>query len=101
MKVFSEKSEILISQLQKEVGSKNFDVCPYITKCTLDIICGERVRRDFHEAVYPIILCTSEECIQTFSTDVFCLYLFYCRGRHGYPDTCTGRQGVELCEGCS
>jgi len=54
VEVFSEKSEILISKLQKEVGSKGFDVCPYITKCTLDIICGERMRRHFHEAVCPI-----------------------------------------------
>jgi len=39
VEVFSEKSEILISKLQKEIGSKGFDVFPYITKCTLDIIC--------------------------------------------------------------
>jgi hypothetical protein len=50
VEVFSEKSEILISKLQKEVGSQGFDVCPYITKCTLDIICGERMR-NFQEAV--------------------------------------------------
>ncbi|PSN54059.1 hypothetical protein C0J52_03127 [Blattella germanica] len=37
--VFSEKSEIMISKLQKEVGNKGFDVYPYITKCALDIIC--------------------------------------------------------------
>ena len=42
VEVFSEKSEILISKLQKEVGSKGFDVFPYITKCTLDIICGKK-----------------------------------------------------------
>jgi len=41
VEVFSEKSEILISKLREEVGSKGFDVFPYITKCTLDIICGE------------------------------------------------------------
>jgi hypothetical protein len=63
VKVFSEKSEILISKLRMEVGSKGFDVCPYITKCTLDIICGERVHRPLHEAVYPITFPTSEECI--------------------------------------
>jgi cytochrome P450 family 4 len=44
VEVFSEKSETLIRKLQKEVGSQAFDVCPYITKCTLDIICGERTR---------------------------------------------------------
>jgi cytochrome P450 family 4 len=41
VEVFSEKSEILVSKLQKEVGSQGFDVYPYITKCTLDIICGK------------------------------------------------------------
>ena len=41
VEVFSEKSEILISKLGKEVGSTGFDVFPYITKCTLDIICGK------------------------------------------------------------
>jgi cytochrome P450 family 4 len=65
VEVFSEKSEILISKLQKEVGSKGFDVCPYITKCTLDIICGERMRRHSHEAVYPVTFSNSEECVQT------------------------------------
>jgi hypothetical protein len=39
--VFSEKSEILINKLRKEVGSKGFDVFPYITLCALDAICGE------------------------------------------------------------
>jgi hypothetical protein len=41
VEVFSEKSKILISKLQKEVGSTEFDVFPYITHCALDIICGE------------------------------------------------------------
>ncbi|KDR12229.1 Cytochrome P450 4C1 [Zootermopsis nevadensis] len=39
VEVFSEKSEILVRKLQKEVGSQGFDVYPYITKCALDIIC--------------------------------------------------------------
>ena len=41
VEVFSEKSKILIGKLQKEVGSIEFDVFPYITHCALDIICGE------------------------------------------------------------
>jgi hypothetical protein len=40
MEVFSEKSEILVRKLQEEVTSETFDICPYITKCALDIICG-------------------------------------------------------------
>jgi cytochrome P450 family 4 len=45
VEVFSEKSKILISKLQKEVGSQGFDVYPYITKCALDIICGKLFTR--------------------------------------------------------
>jgi cytochrome P450 family 4 len=41
LEVFSEKSEILVRKLQKEVGSHSFDIYPYINSCTLDIICGE------------------------------------------------------------
>jgi cytochrome P450 family 4 len=66
VEVFSEKSEILISKIQKEVGSKGFNVCPYITKCTLDIICGEHMRHRFHEAVHPITFFISEDCLQTY-----------------------------------
>ncbi|KAK7863480.1 hypothetical protein R5R35_010516 [Gryllus longicercus] len=40
VEVFADKSEILVSRLEKEVGnSKGFDVYPYITRCALDIIC--------------------------------------------------------------
>jgi hypothetical protein len=41
--IFSEKSQILITKLQKEVGSTGFDVYQYVTRCALDIICGEYV----------------------------------------------------------
>jgi len=41
VEVFLENSKILINKLQKEVGSKGFDIYPYITRCSLDIICGE------------------------------------------------------------
>ena len=41
VEVFSQNSEILVRMLQKEVGSKSFDVYPYITLCALDILCGE------------------------------------------------------------
>jgi cytochrome P450 family 4 len=57
VEVFSEKSEILVSKLQKEVGSQGFDVYPYITKCALDIICGKRMRHfvyiDVHHNFLP------------------------------------------------
>lgn len=39
--VFQEQSAILVSKMSKEVGSKSFNLFPYVTLCTLDIICGE------------------------------------------------------------
>jgi hypothetical protein len=41
LEVSSEKSEILVRTLQKEVGSHSFDIYPYINRCTMDVICGE------------------------------------------------------------
>jgi len=54
VEVFAEKSEILISKLQKEVGSKGFDVFPYITKCTLDIICGRKFTSAMSYLLVPV-----------------------------------------------
>lgn len=33
-------SEILIEKLANEVDSDQFDIMPYLSSCTLDIICG-------------------------------------------------------------
>ncbi|KAJ9580658.1 hypothetical protein L9F63_024169, partial [Diploptera punctata] len=37
--VFSDKSQILVEKLEKEINAEHFDVVPYISMCTLDIIC--------------------------------------------------------------
>ncbi|KAJ9600115.1 hypothetical protein L9F63_009591, partial [Diploptera punctata] len=37
--VFSEHSKVLVKKLSKEVGNQGFNLCPYITQCTLDIVC--------------------------------------------------------------
>ncbi|CAG9831114.1 unnamed protein product [Diabrotica balteata] len=37
--IFCKKSEIFISELQKEVGNKNLELHRLISSCTLDIIC--------------------------------------------------------------
>lgn len=37
--VFNNKSSIFVSKLSKNQG-KVFDVYPYVTLCTLDVICG-------------------------------------------------------------
>lgn len=40
--VFAEQSEVLVQKLSKHAGTgKAVDICPYVTKCALDIICGE------------------------------------------------------------
>jgi cytochrome P450 len=40
--VFMEQSSILVDKLQREIGNEaGFDIFPYVTHCTLDIICGE------------------------------------------------------------
>ncbi|PNF27068.1 Cytochrome P450 4C1, partial [Cryptotermes secundus] len=48
VEVFSDKSEILVSKLQKEVGSQGFNIYPYITKCALDIICETAMGTSTH-----------------------------------------------------
>ena len=41
MQVFNEQSQILVKQLNTALKDKNdFDIYPFITRCTLDIICG-------------------------------------------------------------
>lgn len=40
--VFNEQSKILVEKLSKEVG-QDFDIFPFITLCTLDVICGKAV----------------------------------------------------------
>ncbi|XP_069680211.1 cytochrome P450 4C1-like [Periplaneta americana] len=37
--IFAEKCDILVNKLKKEVGGEVFDIYPYISACTLDIIC--------------------------------------------------------------
>lgn len=39
--VFSEQSSILASKLAVEVEKESFNIFPYVTLCTLDIVCGE------------------------------------------------------------
>nr|CAD7402599.1 unnamed protein product [Timema poppensis] len=37
--VFNLNGQKLVDKLQKEVNGPEFDICPYVTLCTLDIIC--------------------------------------------------------------
>ena len=44
IQVFNEQSKICVEILQKKVGKGSFDIFPYITHCTLDIICGKLIQ---------------------------------------------------------
>ncbi|XP_069699699.1 cytochrome P450 4C1-like [Periplaneta americana] len=73
VEVFAEKSEILVDKLKKEIGSKGFDVYPYITRCALDIICEtamgtpifaqDDVDSDYVKAVYDMSEITIQRMI--------------------------------------
>lgn len=41
VEIFTEKSEILVKQLENVAGKGTFDVFTYVSRCTLDIICGK------------------------------------------------------------
>ncbi|KAJ8872743.1 hypothetical protein PR048_026358 [Dryococelus australis] len=40
IEVFSEKCEILMYKLDQKADGSGFDIYPYITRCAMDIICG-------------------------------------------------------------
>ncbi|KAJ9594663.1 hypothetical protein L9F63_027352, partial [Diploptera punctata] len=39
LEVFAEKSQVLVRNLQKNLGCASVDMFKYVTMCTLDIIC--------------------------------------------------------------
>jgi cytochrome P450 len=41
VEVFGSKDRILIEKLERHVNGPGFDIYPYISLCTLDIICGK------------------------------------------------------------
>lgn len=41
MDIFNEQSAILVKKLAKELDRDSFNIFPYVTLCTLDIVCGE------------------------------------------------------------
>lgn len=43
MEVFTRQSDILIKELEVELGGNGFDVFDYVSRCTLDIICGMKL----------------------------------------------------------
>ena len=45
LQVFNEQAGILTSRLEGRLGDGTFDIFPYITLCTLDIICGGQSKK--------------------------------------------------------
>ncbi|KAJ8674728.1 hypothetical protein QAD02_010514 [Eretmocerus hayati] len=64
VQVFGEQTDILVDKLRSELGKSCFNISPYVTLCTLDIICetamGRRISAQSHSdsdyvrAVYKI-----------------------------------------------
>ncbi|XP_011501315.1 PREDICTED: cytochrome P450 4c3 [Ceratosolen solmsi marchali] len=64
VQVFGEQTEVLVRKMGAELGKPSFNVFPYVTLCTLDIICetamGQRISAQSHSdsdyvrAVYDI-----------------------------------------------
>lgn len=40
MDIFNEQSAILVRKLASELNKDSFNIFPYVTLCTLDIVCG-------------------------------------------------------------
>lgn len=40
MEVFNEQSAVLVKRLSAELDKDAFNLFPYVTLCTLDIVCG-------------------------------------------------------------
>ncbi|XP_015119502.1 cytochrome P450 4c3 [Diachasma alloeum] len=45
IEVFGEQTEVLVTQLSREVHNESFNIFPYVTHCTLDIICETAMGR--------------------------------------------------------
>jgi cytochrome P450 len=41
VEVINSNEKIMIQKLEKHMSGPEFDICPYVTLCALDIICGK------------------------------------------------------------
>ena len=53
--VFNEQGAVLAEKLKGKVGQE-FDVFPYITRCTLDVICGKLADKTFWHINHLLLL---------------------------------------------
>ncbi|GLH02315.1 Probable cytochrome P450 49a1, partial [Gryllus bimaculatus] len=84
--IFTKNSQILVQKLNKEVGNESgFDIFPYITRCTLDIICetamGVKINAQndtfspYVSAVYDISELTSDRMMRIWLYPDFIYYM--------------------------
>ncbi|PSN43007.1 Cytochrome P450 4c3 [Blattella germanica] len=43
--IFADKSRLLVEKFEGKLGTDDLDIFPYISRCTLDIICGTVIRQ--------------------------------------------------------
>ncbi|CAO1443801.1 unnamed protein product [Diamesa hyperborea] len=48
MDIFNEQSAIMVKKMAKEVNKDSFNIFPYVTLCTLDIVCETAMGRDIN-----------------------------------------------------
>lgn len=41
--IFNEQASVFVNVLNTKADGKAFDIFPYVTRCALDIICGESI----------------------------------------------------------
>ncbi|XP_068083527.1 uncharacterized protein [Anabrus simplex] len=85
MDVFIEKSNILVEKLKKEVDNSGFNIYPYLTNCTLDIICEtamgtainaqEATGSEYVSAIYEIAEITIQRLLRPWLYLDFIFYL--------------------------
>lgn len=46
--IFNDKTNIMLENLDKETGNKNFDLSKYMHACTLDMVCGKYFSYKFY-----------------------------------------------------
>ncbi|KAF5289901.1 hypothetical protein FQA39_LY14963 [Lamprigera yunnana] len=84
LQIFKSNSLLLVGKFKKEVGKSSFDVCNYISLCSLDIICESTmgtsvnaqnaVHSDYVTAVKLICSVITERWFSLFRYD--CFYIF-------------------------
>lgn len=60
IEIFHEQATILVEKLRTEVGKGSFNAFPYVTHCTLDVICGKFAQKTRVKTSYGRFASTSQ-----------------------------------------